>query len=936
MDIEEKKIFFVVSPHINYYHSYRGDSRGESGFGQDVRIMEEILNQLDSIEERGLCNGITRISWDYGDTFWSIQLQREYQQNVLDRVIERCKKGKDEVLIGSWGNVAQPVLDTEELHTDHKWFLENSMRIGIKQIFPPERIAPYARTQETMFTQGMIEEYIRMGIEGITNYYSVIPFDVSRPFLNPRLTWNQMYCPIKFKSVISDVSILMIPMYSFGDILDYLSIKRWFELIRKRQESGEISGHALLFLNFDMDADTWIGIKLPKPLQWMPNSRGLRELAEAVDLYDFVEFGNLLDIIPKLQIQGETILREDVADGSYNGYYNWAQKYNNTKFWTVGQRARWLKCVSDTLIDSGMSDQTKYKINESIRNGNDLSDTYIKNKILFASTTNFGMSMPFLHHHRHKTAMIYALKSHQAANKAAKLAITEKIDDVIKSIESDKYYIMILPVINRGLSEREKKPVKSPILIKSELPTELSDILKKKNKYLKLEDELSKDIQYSLYINDKNSRQYIEALLSESSFKKEGYFITYLSTQISPKGLMPEKNPLRATTKSIENDFIKLEFNEKGKIVSLKYNRKEFACPSFLDSVVTFGKKKGKRYGSDQDKIVIIRDGADNFSASIKIISDFEIISNHIARTEKIITLYRGIPSILVKVKMTLPDIKGEEISKDGTTSVRDQYDIKWQEIMPCEIKPNIIGNGTPLRIWKHNFLGHTTYFDLDMREVDSKNADIDCLVANISDGWMAMSNQNEGMLIGFNSLKAANFAFSPIKIREKGFGDALKKGQQIRINPFGTYYGKMLNYWTEGTGHAQKLVTKLSTTFQSSAPTFSGKTISFKLVISPYIGDAPPEKLISFANHFSLPPLVIIGQKEKPIIIENYSKYDEICKELMNEYDLKEIMELSYLEWVKQVNTDFDLEKDDVSPQGLKMGIGTLLRLLIDGIKGR
>ena len=40
MDIEEKKIFFVVSPHINYYHSYRGDSRGESGFGQDVILIK--------------------------------------------------------------------------------------------------------------------------------------------------------------------------------------------------------------------------------------------------------------------------------------------------------------------------------------------------------------------------------------------------------------------------------------------------------------------------------------------------------------------------------------------------------------------------------------------------------------------------------------------------------------------------------------------------------------------------------------------------------------------------------------------------------------------------------------------------------------------------------------------------------------------------------
>lgn len=57
MDIEEKKIYFVISPHINYCHSYRGDSKGPTGFGTDKHIMAEILNQVDNFERKGLCNG---------------------------------------------------------------------------------------------------------------------------------------------------------------------------------------------------------------------------------------------------------------------------------------------------------------------------------------------------------------------------------------------------------------------------------------------------------------------------------------------------------------------------------------------------------------------------------------------------------------------------------------------------------------------------------------------------------------------------------------------------------------------------------------------------------------------------------------------------------------------------------------------------------------
>ena len=78
-----------MSPHINYYHSYRGDSRGVRGFGKDITLMRQIIDKIDEIEDSGLCNGIIRMTWDYADTYWSMQLQKEYQQDVLDRVIER-------------------------------------------------------------------------------------------------------------------------------------------------------------------------------------------------------------------------------------------------------------------------------------------------------------------------------------------------------------------------------------------------------------------------------------------------------------------------------------------------------------------------------------------------------------------------------------------------------------------------------------------------------------------------------------------------------------------------------------------------------------------------------------------------------------------------------------------------------------------------------
>lgn len=945
METSKKKIYLALSPHINYYHSYRGDSKGEAGFGKDLAMMRGIIDELDKIEDMGL--GSIKISWDYGDTFWSIQLQEEFQPDVLERVRERCKKGKDEVLIGSWGNVMQPVMDTEEFLQQHQWFLENSMGIGVNQLFPG-RVAPYARTQESMFSQGMIELYNEIGVKGICNYYSVYGFDVTRPFLNPRLDWNQRYGLVKFNSSISNASCLMIPTYGFGDILDFCSIKRWFKIIREKQESGEISGHALLFLNFDMDYENWLGMKLPKFLSWLPNSRGLLEFAEIVYQLEYVEFGSLLDIVPKLEIHGEVTLREDVADGMWNGYYNWSQKFNNTRFWTVGQQARWLKCISDTLVANNIIKKSVSDINGLIRTSSETPETYLKNKILFNSTTNFGMAMPFLHSDRRKTAITYGLKAFSISEKAFDIALKELLVDINQKFKEFNNILYLLPITKRGISEKELIPLSDYILVQSMLPSKISDEIRKNNKKIKILNISSKKSLelFSIYNNPTraDSNLWIEALIPRLDFNNKNsnsavYFLS-LSESNSEKEKSDGKEII-ATKNSLKNKFISLEFNDFGKIISFRYKNIEFACPNFLESSITYGNaKKSKSYNSNKDKVTVHRKGDDGFSASISILSEFFIEKEHKVQVQKVLKLYLELPYLFVAVSMKIPEIKGEtkNIGKSDGTSyfVEEQYQEKWQEIIPCEIRANILGLDEPLKIWKRNFLGVVDYFTLNMKEVDAKNADIDCLVANISDGWMSLSNKEKGLLVGFNSLKASNFAFSPIKIKDKGFGDLAIRGQQVRINPFGTYYGKLLHYWSEGNEHAQKIVTKLIGTNESTAPTFSGKTVSFDLIISPYLADSPPESVQNFADHHSLEPLVILKQKEEDQVFTNHLQFVKEKEKLIEEFGVEDVMNMEYIEWVKKINKSYEATDSKMSSGWPKISIVNMIRILIDGIKGR
>ncbi|MFX1280823.1 MAG: hypothetical protein ACFFA3_15715, partial [Promethearchaeota archaeon] len=758
MELEDKKIYFALSPHINYYHSYRGDSKGVAGFGKDIEIMEMILDTLDMIEDEGFSFGSMKISWDYADTFWSIQLQREFQESVLDRVIERCKQKKDEVIIGSWANVGQAMLDTEEFLHDHAWYLENEMGIGLNQLFPG-RVAPYARTQETMFTQGIIELYNEMGIKGICMYYSTYAFDSLRPFLFPRLKANQRYGLVKLNSSVSNSSTLLIPIYGFGDIVDYFSIKHWFKLIRRMQEKGEIDGHALVLINFDMDAHYWTGIKLPRILRWMPKTGGLREFAKAVDKLQYVEFANLIDIIPKLPIHGECTCYPDVADGLWNGFYSWAQKYDNTRFWTYAQKARWLKCVCDTLVSNRFAKEKATPIHKLIRDKSDLAESYIKNQCLFSSTTNFGLSTPRLHPQRIKTAISYVYRAHEASRKAFEIAFDETNKKLNELEQKGQYSLQIFPIINRGLSEEEKLIIDSDLLLKFKLPKELSSEISKNQKAISIDE----NIQYGIYKDNRSESVFtLEFIIPKLKFKTDKQWLN-LNLNLSSKSDFERDDNLQANNHSLSNSFIKITFDNQSKVISFKFNSEEYGEKDFLETAVSFGNKKNpSRYASTKNELKVLRDGSDGFSAAVAISSKFEILKGFLVISHKKLTLYAHQSYLFIENEIEFCDIQGEDFFVNDTSSVYTTYDVRWREVMPCEIKPKLIGNENFLRIWKKNYFGRISHFDLDMDKVDSRNSDIACLVANVSDGWMALTDRKKGLLIGYNALKAANFAFTP------------------------------------------------------------------------------------------------------------------------------------------------------------------------------
>ena len=54
------KVYVILGMHANFYHSWRGDTPDEAGFGQDIRIVREILKMLDEANAEGLDASVGR------------------------------------------------------------------------------------------------------------------------------------------------------------------------------------------------------------------------------------------------------------------------------------------------------------------------------------------------------------------------------------------------------------------------------------------------------------------------------------------------------------------------------------------------------------------------------------------------------------------------------------------------------------------------------------------------------------------------------------------------------------------------------------------------------------------------------------------------------------------------------------------------------------
>lgn len=221
------KVQVMLGMHANFYHSWRGDTNDEAGFGTDIRIVRAILEMLDEANGSGLD---AKVYWELDNLFTLETILPEYAPDIIEDIRRRVEQGHDEVLLLSYSNTLLAGATENEMRAAVRWSISNPWGSGVRDLFGD--FVPILRPQEYTTTTGMGRVLADEGIEGVILSYSGYPFNSLSTFL-PRLSPEQRFGATWLRFEVDGPRLVLLPAASIGDVLNQISIERWMLDLRK-------------------------------------------------------------------------------------------------------------------------------------------------------------------------------------------------------------------------------------------------------------------------------------------------------------------------------------------------------------------------------------------------------------------------------------------------------------------------------------------------------------------------------------------------------------------------------------------------------------------------------------------------------------------------------------------------------------------------------
>jgi hypothetical protein len=845
-----RKIYVMLGFHTSFHHSWRGDTPDEAGFGTDIRVVREILRMLDGANARGLQ---ARGYWDL-DVYWTVQqILPRHAPDILDGIRRRVLASQDEIVLGPYNNGANHAATARELGAALAYARENRFGSGLNQVFG--QCTSLLRPQESMYTTGQNALLHEKGISGLVLYYAGVPFNALSTFV-PALPLEQRYGTFWLRAIPGEVPIVVWPCISPADLVESVSLEGLMLRLRRRQKSGAIASDLLIHINFDADAETWLPARIPRAFAWFPNSGGLEEYIEVVNRYPWAEFTVPTEYQRGHPPQGEVLVRQDLADGGYDGNYSWAEKYTSLLNWTAVEQSRLHTYRAEALarqLPATLADEVRWGLWEG-------ADSAFFRRLVGLSTTHFGMSTPVINEERQSKARQLLGLARDGAVQAERQAAAERRRQwqvgelpsgrgwALLAGQGDGEPLYVLQVYSpahegQGATQAARACQRLPLI----LPPGVRHV----------------------HLFDEGGVRIPASCLSAQPLSQGGTAVElWFSVPAGPGErqvytVWPAAAPQQrtGTLSHLANRWVDLQLSERTGVAGLSLQGQAIGNGHFLEPFVTYRSgRKGRRYSPERYTLETLEgetwDGLSRARLRTTIAMDTAQGPAE-SRLCYTFTLFDELPYLFLDVEVDYARTERADTIHSLQQKLRCLLDLRWIEVAPCQLRPSIHGTAeSPLRIWKHNHLGVTSWYPLDYGRINRRNRNLASFNHQITAGWVAVSNDRCGVLLAERAEALASMAFCPMRLQER------RGVQHLALNPFGSYYGPQPDYrHLGGNGLGARITSAVSSALRPNAPSFNGRRMAFSLLVAPYLGNAPPAELQADALLHFYPPGVVYLQ---------------------------------------------------------------------------
>lgn len=758
------KIHIAYGFHVNCYHSYRGDTNDNLGFGSDIRIIRKIIDVLNKFNEEGIP---VKATWDTENFFSLEKILPEYAPDIIEGMKERVRKYGDENIIMGYNNGALSAMTEDEFCASVDLAVTNPEGSGLADIFGEcEKIV---RPQEVMFTPSQVTLYNKLGVKALCLYYSCVPFDAFRTIV-PKLPDELAFNPVTY--TYKGESMTIIPTYNNSDICDAGCLRAWVKELHAKQESGEINSDLFIFINMDADAIFWETLNMGPLTGKIANTDGIHGLVEEIADLPYIVYDTPGGYLKNHKPIGSIEFTHDTADGNFTGYASWSEKPFNRKIWTSIERARAMA-----------------KINAA----EDKLSPSFKDRVLLLSTTHFGLATPVLNFQREKTALNLAEKVVEAELKA--LPKSEKI--TLYNISKSNFQCAQLK-LNEKIEDIAKLTVKGSGL---------------------------KD--WSLIpMDDENS--------SVFAIFRFGAVRDKYEIEITKNG----RRRKREFSNVVSSDKLTMKFSVHGNLYEVSSDGKMLGNEEFLKSFITYDNEKY----SFENKTATLLNCAGSANG-IRVSGEIHLPEElHAGRFEYDFFTIKSSDAVFARINVQYPyTLENTSISTENSSLGR-YSDMKWTEAVPLQITPKLSGD---ISVIKRNFMDDVSSFRTQsFPECDARNDHLDSFNHQLTGGFVGLTDENGGIIIA-NARQVLN-SMAHCSMR-------LEKDKTVRMNPFGTYYGKQRHHWSRSKDQILATYTLVTPQGKSIAPSYNGNAetamLAFYAVDSPLPTDEELKEIKAFAD---------------------------------------------------------------------------------------